>query len=203
MKHRLFTILSALSLLLCAATVALWIYSYNATPGAVFEWIGRVSDTERFVERWGVIARCNSGGIILNSERARLDFDSFHRSGIDPHTYSGQKTWNPWPTPGRFPYPFVPSDYRGVPHHDYLGFAGFQACVSVSPDRIQYRTFVLVVPCWFLSAVTSLFPLWFLARAVGRFRQRKWLKQGLCNKCGYDLRATPDRCPECGAVPET
>jgi|SRR5687768_11812023 len=52
------------------------------------------------------------------------------------------------------------------------------------------------VPYWFLIVVTALPPL-----LVARGELRRWRRfgRGLCQACGYDLRATTDRCPECGA----
>ena len=58
---------------------------------------------------------------------------------------------------------------------------------------------VVVVPAWavvlatgFAATLTGV-----TARRYGLRRHR--LASGLCAHCGYDLRASPDRCPECGA----
>ncbi|HEY2587266.1 MAG TPA: hypothetical protein VGI81_16085 [Tepidisphaeraceae bacterium] len=44
---------------------------------------------------------------------------------------------------------------------------------------------------------TALLPLLWLALDIKR-RVRAADKSGLCSCCGYDLRASKDRCPECG-----
>ncbi len=56
----------------------------------------------------------------------------------------------------------------------------------------------LVLPYWAIVCLFAAAPAWF---ALTRLRSAHRRTCGLCPTCGYDLRATPDRCPECGAVP--
>ncbi len=57
--------------------------------------------------------------------------------------------------------------------------------------------FKIVVPEGFLVLLFAILPAW---RFGGwkRRRRRYRLEHGLCVHCGYDLRGTPERCPECG-----
>jgi hypothetical protein len=49
------------------------------------------------------------------------------------------------------------------------------------------------------AAAAAVLPLaWVISSS--RRRRRDRLARGLCPRCGYDLRATPEQCPECGAV---
>ena len=54
----------------------------------------------------------------------------------------------------------------------------------------------IYIPLWIPGVV---FGLTFLAcRPLHFHRRRKRKKLGLCIECGYDLRASKERCPECG-----
>jgi len=56
-------------------------------------------------------------------------------------------------------------------------------------------------PHWFLLVIFSLAPAVWIRRRIRAARRGRG--PGYCSVCGYDLRATPNQCPECGAVPSS
>jgi hypothetical protein len=60
---------------------------------------------------------------------------------------------------------------------------------------------ILLFPLAVLVAVFAPLPLADVLLIRRRRRRRRRLAAGLCVACGYDLRASPGRCPECGATP--
>ena len=82
------------------------------------------------------------------------------------------------------------ASYAG-PNPRHLGFI-------VRSEQNPHPAVIVAVPYWFLVLCFAIAPLAYLLRRL------RGHAAGHCHKCGYDLRATKDRCPECGTpVPPT
>ena len=130
-------------------------------------------------------------------------YSSAYQSGARPrmvkYTFSsnnGFRTRMEWPTPDDVErdtfdflglgYSFIKRDY-GAPNRYAL-------------DNRYLEDDYVYVPYWLLTLLTA----WPAARSSARFvtaRRTAYRHElGLCHACGYDMRASPDRCPECGFV---
>jgi hypothetical protein len=118
----------------------------------------------------------------LFSGQGRIVFNRTHRPGSNP------------PDVPVFAYQHMRMEPRRWFLPAALGF-GFAIGRTIQvPTTTTYTGFA--IPYWFIILALLIAPITSLRR---RLRLRRRQRQGLCLRCGYDLRATAHRCPECGS----
>jgi hypothetical protein len=171
LARRLFTICSAVSLLLCAAVCVLWVRSYDVD---VFNWFATVPDG-------------TSSGLHLK----RHDY-VFSKNG----TLYWSRSWRP-PDP-------TPVTHIGQREIEHMQFPLLSSRVPLREPSFAWERgsdyVSITVAYWALALATLPVPAAHLWSARRGRRSRLRRQGGLCTSCGYDLRASPGRCPECGTA---
>jgi hypothetical protein len=172
LARHLFTLCSAASLLLCVAVCALWVRSYFVVDGLSHSRERRASGAY--------------------STHGRLLLDTMGDSDVP--VWPGLAGWEPTHEPAGDAPQFI--DMPQVNGRGALGFKHARITNDMGGGVVRAVT-ATAVPHW--SVVLVLLPLP-LAWAAAFRRRRYRNRHTLCPACGYDLRASPDRCPECGTL---
>ena len=183
MRRRLFTLGAALSALICLLSLALWVRGRFASD----VWASHRFDpaTRALASR---SAEATNGRLYLVRSTTVMP------PGVVPRLpYPLISTWAHAAGPPGAPPP-VPN-----PAHDGLLFFWERANTARRPAtprsfHVTAHTVagVRLLPLAALAAGPP--ALWLLLR----LRTRRAPRPGCCPTCGYDLRASPERCPECG-----
>jgi hypothetical protein len=210
MKRRLLSIASAISLLLFAATIALWARSFAAYDAGPFPPEGTRFQFDslngEFAITWHTRPHDVRSAVRVLGANTEFERERHYRQRI----WFGLEEWwenlnSPrWlhisisqPPPAR--RPFWRLDHLDTFQLDRrdsaLGLNYLQTTFVFEPsmEAICFRT--IVFPYWLLAILTAVLPTF---RLIAWRRRRKRIGRNQCVTCGYDLRASTDRCPECG-----
>jgi hypothetical protein len=185
MKRKHFTVAWSLSLLLCAATLAAWVRTehrletVSLTRGTRTWSVTSFAGAVRLLEIEGTPA---ASGVERVSQVWPAEAPLPSAGSVRPLLFGAL----PRPVCG-----FVFARIHG-PALDPCAFSGPNTHLA---NWATARTGIAVVPYWFLCACFAV-PL--LKRAGATLRSAIRIRRRCCRLCGYDLRASSERCPECG-----
>jgi hypothetical protein len=184
----LFTVAGVISSVLAAGTAAVWVRSH---------WVGDAIEFCTSATKEGVhvveghTLRIGGGLVRLDTDYNRFTPGapdrpwSYRRELPDRATWGRSGTNLPWPQ-----------------RLGFLHLYRFDANVNWYEWNFGQR--IMRMPLWVPLFVFSIAPGYWLVRQAAAFRRRGRRVAGICPTCGYDLRATPGRCPECGsAIPSS
>jgi hypothetical protein len=192
MTRRLLNLLTALSLLLCVAAPAMWLRSYRVRENVIWSVRARSADW-RYWEMTDAGLATRPGMLLLG----RVSEWAGSAAETPPTWRRARARYNGGGT-------MVGAEV--TPSRLGFGWASGASPPSAAPRRPGRRFWLVSLPWWSLLLAASAPPLYRLLPTLGRLtrRARRFIRTppvtGLCDKCGYDLRATPGRCPECGTA---
>jgi hypothetical protein len=180
------------SVLLFLGVVGIWVRSYWVSDE--FTWRDWPPDRSFLVTRTIQISR---GGLRLSSWRAE---GTGWKLRTERHfLYSSQHAFE-YPLWGNGGTGAWPLEYR--PYITTLGFELIyeKGHIPLAGPWKSIAFSSLTLPLYFLTLLSAILPAHYLLRVRKRRRMASRRARGCCVSCGYDLRASPGRCPECGVV---
>ncbi len=185
MTRHLLHVLAAASFVLAMASAALWVRSYFTGDKLTYAWAVLPEARQVFLP-----AYTNQGLLSLSRYDVRF-------GGLLPPGFLGDASADlQWER-------FMPFAQSSGDRPYLLGFGASDASrtkMLFDPPGVQQieRWRIVTMPLWALTIAFGVLP----GIAFARHRRRRLrafrAARGWCETCGYDLQATPDRCPECG-----